>query len=110
LPVPPAVETVEKVPFQKLTFEKWRKNIEERLVFCVPNNILAIFEPVVGAFCESFSNKGFFDSLVGRAKEKHSISLVKSERFIGSISLGCMGMSDRLPKEMRCVATFQKFA
>ena len=61
----PAVETVEKVPFQKLTFEKWGRNIEEHLVFCVPNNILAIFEPVVGDFCENFSNKGFFDSLVG---------------------------------------------
>jgi hypothetical protein len=67
LPVTPAVETVEKVPFQKLTFEKWGENIEERLVFCVPNNVLAIFEPAVGDFCESFSNKGFFDSLVGRS-------------------------------------------
>jgi hypothetical protein len=60
------VETVEKVPFQKLIFEKWDRNIEKRLVFCVPNNILAIFEPVVGDFCENFSNKGFFDSLVGQ--------------------------------------------
>jgi hypothetical protein len=61
-----AVETVEKVPFQKLIFGKWDKNIEKRLVFCVPNNILAIFEPVVGDFCEDFSSKEFFDSLVGR--------------------------------------------
>jgi len=38
---------------------------EKRLVFCVPNNILAIFEPVVGDFCEKFSSKGFFDNLVG---------------------------------------------
>jgi hypothetical protein len=28
-----AVETVEKVPFQKLTIEKWDKTIEKRLVF-----------------------------------------------------------------------------
>ena len=61
-----AVETVEKVPFRKLIFGKWDKNIEKRLVFCLPNNILAIFEPVVGDFCEDFSSKEFFDSLVGR--------------------------------------------
>ena len=60
------VETVEKVPFQKLIFEKWVRNIEKRLVFCVLNNILAIFEPVVGDFYEHFSIQGFFDSLVGR--------------------------------------------
>src|SRR5512134_1298006 len=58
------VETVERVPFRKLIFGKWDKNIEKRLVFCVPNNILAIFEPVVGDFCEDFSSKEFFDSLV----------------------------------------------
>ena len=61
----PAVETDEKVPFQKLIFGKWDKNIEKRLVLCVPNNISAIFEPVVGDFCEDFSSKEFFDSLVG---------------------------------------------
>ena len=59
-----AVETVEKVPFRKLIFGKWDKNIEKRLVSCVPNNILAIFEPVVGDFCEDFSSKELFDSLV----------------------------------------------
>ena len=32
-PLTPAVETVEKVPFQKLTFEKWVKNIEKHLFF-----------------------------------------------------------------------------
>jgi hypothetical protein len=64
--ITPAAETVEKVPFRKLIFGKWDKNIEKRLVFCVPNNILAIFEPVVGDFCEDFSSKEFFDSLVGR--------------------------------------------
>jgi len=58
------VETVEKVPFRKLIFGKWDKNIEKRLVFCVPNNILAIFEPVVGDSGEDFSIKEFFDSLV----------------------------------------------
>lgn len=33
-------------------------------------NILAIFKPVVGDFCELFSNQGFFDSLVGRLRSK----------------------------------------
>jgi hypothetical protein len=65
-PVKLAVETVEKVPFQKLIFEKWGGNTEKRFVFCVPNSVLAIFEPAVGDFYENFSNKGFFDSLVGR--------------------------------------------
>ena len=60
------VETVEKVPFQKMIFEKWDRSIEKRLVFYVPKNILAIFEPVVGDFCENFPSKEFFDSLVGR--------------------------------------------
>jgi hypothetical protein len=63
-----AVETVEKVPFQKMIFEKWDKSTEKQLVFCVPNNILAIFKTVVGDFCENFSNKRFFDSLVGRSR------------------------------------------
>jgi hypothetical protein len=40
--------------------------MEKRLVFWVPNHILAIFEPVVGDFCEDFSSKEFFDSLVGQ--------------------------------------------
>jgi hypothetical protein len=60
-----AVETVEKVPFRKLIFGKWDKNIEKCLVFCVPNNILAIFESVVGDFSEDFSSEELFDSLVG---------------------------------------------
>ena len=59
------VETVEKVPSQKLTIAKWDKPIENCLFYDLPNNILAIFEPVVGDFYEHFSNKGFFDSLVG---------------------------------------------
>jgi hypothetical protein len=58
------VETVEKVPFQKLILEKWDRNTEKYLVFCIPHNILAIFEPVVGDFCEDFLQKEFFDSLV----------------------------------------------
>jgi hypothetical protein len=70
LPVTPAVETVEKVPFRKLIFGKWDKNLEKRLVFWVPNTILAIFEPVVGDFCEDFPSKEFFDSLVGRLTPK----------------------------------------
>jgi hypothetical protein len=64
------VETVEKVPFQKLIFEKWDRNIKKRLVLYVSNNILAIFEPfwrlLWEFFYEGFSNKGFFDSLVGQ--------------------------------------------
>jgi hypothetical protein len=54
--VTPIVETVEKVPFQKMIFEKWDRNTEKHLVFCVLSNILAIFEPVVGDFYEHFSN------------------------------------------------------
>jgi hypothetical protein len=42
------------------------ETLKSALFFYVPSNILAIFEPVVGDFCESFSNKGFFDSLVGQ--------------------------------------------
>jgi len=30
-----------------MIFEKWDRNIEKRLVFCVLNNILAIFEEMV---------------------------------------------------------------
>jgi uncharacterized protein YutD len=64
------VETVEKVTFQKMIFEKWDRNTEKHLVFCVLSNILAIFEPVVGDFYEHFSNKGFFDSLVRQPSYK----------------------------------------
>ena len=71
------VETVEKVPFQKMIVEKWNRNTEKRLVFCVPNNILAIFEPVVGDFYEHFSTKGFFDSLVGRFASISLFSVVQ---------------------------------
>jgi hypothetical protein len=38
-----AVETVEKVSFQKMIFEKWKRNAEKRLVLDVPHNISAIF-------------------------------------------------------------------
>jgi hypothetical protein len=65
-PVTPTVETVEKVSFQKLIFEKWERNAKKCLVLCVPNNILAILERGVGDFYEHFSNLGFFDSLVRR--------------------------------------------
>jgi len=54
-PVPRAIETVEKVPFQKMISEKWDRNTEKHLVFCVLSNILAIFKPVVGDFYEHFS-------------------------------------------------------
>jgi len=50
------VETVEKVPFKKMIIEKWDRNAEKYLVFCVLSNILAIFKPVVGEFYEHFSN------------------------------------------------------
>jgi hypothetical protein len=72
-----AVETVEKVPFRKLIFGKWDKNIEKRLVFYAPNNILAIFEPVVGDFCKDFSSKEFFDSLVGRLPTEAKIRVTQ---------------------------------
>jgi hypothetical protein len=57
------VETVEKVPFQKLIFEKWDRNIEKRLVLYVSYNILAIFEPFLSLlwefFVKVFQTKGF---------------------------------------------------
>jgi len=60
LPLTPAVEAVEKVPFQKLMFEKWDRNIEKRLVFLCSNKILAIFERVVGDFLRELSKRGVF--------------------------------------------------
>ena len=45
-----AVETVEKVPFQKMIAEKWDRNTKRRLIICAPNNILASIEPVVVDF------------------------------------------------------------
>jgi hypothetical protein len=50
------VETVEKVPFQKLIFEKWEGNIEKRLVFYVPKNILATFWQFFSLLWEIFMN------------------------------------------------------
>ena len=55
-----AVEAVEKVPFQKLMFEKWDTNIEKRLVFLCSNKIFAIFERVVGDFLRELSKRGVF--------------------------------------------------
>jgi hypothetical protein len=81
------VETVEKVPFQKLILEKWDRNTEKYLVFCIPHNILAIFEPVVGDFCEDFLQKEFFDSLVGRFAEKQNREQ-RQIRFCKSASFG----------------------
>jgi len=37
-----------------MIFEKWDRNIEKRLVFCVLNNILAIFEPFLSLLWEIF--------------------------------------------------------
>ena len=69
------VETVEKVPFQKLIFEKWDRNIEKRLVFYVSNNILAIFEPLVGFFVKIFQTKGYSTvSLGGKSQYKGSLN------------------------------------
>jgi hypothetical protein len=92
LPLTPAVEIVEKVTFQKPIFEKWDTNIEKRLVFCVPNNILAIFEPVVGDFCENFPSKGFFDSLVSPQREL-------SASFLCFVTLWRMNMATLILKE-----------
>ena len=67
-------ETVEKVPFQKLIFEKWDRNIEKRLVFCVLNNILAIFEPFLSLLWEIFVGvsqaKGFSTVSLGGGTKK----------------------------------------
>jgi len=43
-----------------MIFEKWDRNTEKHLFFCVLNNILAIFEPVVGDFDEHFFKPGVF--------------------------------------------------
>jgi hypothetical protein len=48
----------------KIILKKWDKNPEMHLVFCVPNNSLAIFEPVDGDLYEHFSNQVFSDNLV----------------------------------------------
>jgi hypothetical protein len=50
------VETVEKVPFQKLIFEKWERNLEKRLIFYVPKNILATFWQFFSLLWEIFMN------------------------------------------------------
>jgi hypothetical protein len=55
-PVTQAVETVEKVIFQKLSFEKWEKNVEKHLVFGVPHNILAAFWHFLSPLWEIFMN------------------------------------------------------
>jgi hypothetical protein len=55
-PVAQAVETVEKVIFQKLSFEKWEKNVEKHLVFGVPHNILAAFWHFLSPLWEIFMN------------------------------------------------------
>ena len=82
------VETVEKVPFQKLMFEKWDRNIEKRLVFLCSNKILAIFGRVVGDFLKNFPNEEFFDSLVRPTQTKVAFPLspaVALKRTIGRL-------------------------
>jgi len=70
LPLAQTVETVEKVPFQKLIFEKWEGNTKKRLVFGTPHNVLVrfwlFFSLFWEIFFEHFSNHEFFDSLVRR--------------------------------------------
>ncbi len=51
-----AVETVEKVPFQKLIFEKWEGNTKKRLVFGAPHNILVRFWLFFSLLWEIFWN------------------------------------------------------
>jgi hypothetical protein len=72
-----AVETVEKVTFQKLIFEKWDRNTEKRLVVCVLNNILAIFESFLGLFWEIYLEisqaKGFSTVSLGSRFELSKI-------------------------------------
>jgi len=80
-PVTRAVETVEKVPFQKLLFEKWDGYIEKHLLLGVPDNIFGDFLSCCGRFLRIFSIKGFFDSLVGRLVQRYycayDMSIVK---------------------------------
>jgi hypothetical protein len=64
-PVTQAVETVEKVPIQKLVFESERKSSKNTMFLVFRTTFWLIFEPVVGDILEYFSNQGFFDSLVG---------------------------------------------
>jgi len=54
-PVTRAVETVEKVTFQKIILKSGTKTLKSTY-FYVLNNILTIFETVVGDFYERFSN------------------------------------------------------
>ncbi|HLO33998.1 MAG TPA: hypothetical protein VK249_32940 [Anaerolineales bacterium] len=79
--VTPTVETVEKVPFQKMIFEKWDRNAEKRLVFGVPHNILATFWQFLCLLWEIFMNifrtRGF--STVSLGAKPHTFSEVKPE-------------------------------
>jgi hypothetical protein len=54
LPLTLAVETVEKVPFQKSVFEKWERNTEKCLVFGLPHNISATFRRFLSLLWETF--------------------------------------------------------
>ncbi len=55
-PVTQTVETVEKVPFQKMIFEKWERNAKKRLVFGVPHSIVATFWRFSSLLWEIFMN------------------------------------------------------
>ena len=64
-----------KFLFQNLVVEKWVRNIEERPVFCVPNHILAIFEPAVGDFLNIFHTKVFSPVSLGGSLRNRQIIL-----------------------------------
>ena len=59
-PVTRAVETVEKVPFQILSIEKWDEPIEKHLVFGVLCNIFGGFQACCGRFFRNFFNQRVF--------------------------------------------------
>ena len=72
------VETVEKVPFQKMIFEKWERNAEKRLVLDVPHNISAIIWQFLSLLWEIFMNifrtRGF--STVSLARSCNNLAVI----------------------------------
>jgi len=77
----PPVETVEKVPFQKLIFEKWEGNAKKRLVFGAPHNILVrfwlFFSPLWEIFLNIFRTTGF--SIVSLVCLSSKMNMLKAE-------------------------------
>jgi hypothetical protein len=81
------VETVEKVPFQKLIFEKWEGNTKKRLIFGAPHNILVRFWLFFSLLWEIFMNifriRGFSTvSLARPLQNKHLKNPVKRCIFV----------------------------